>query len=115
MRSETAAARCEEDGRHANPSLPAGAEIQAPRPATYSVHSDLRGRRAVTKMSRLLVSLAILFFFHGGSAGKNLNRQSPSAADDDLEVVFVTVIYRHGDRTPVDVYPTDPYKDRSNW
>ena len=66
-------------------------------------------------MSRLLVSLATLFFFHGVSAGNTPNRQSPPAADDDVEVVFVTVIYRHGDRTPVDTYPTDPYKDRSNW
>lgn len=66
-------------------------------------------------MSRFLVSFAILFFFHGVSAGKTLNRESPPAAGDDLEVVFATVIYRHGDRTPVDTYPTDPYKDRSNW
>ncbi|CAG9830934.1 unnamed protein product [Diabrotica balteata] len=27
----------------------------------------------------------------------------------------VVVIYRHGDRTPVDPYPNDPYKNRSYW
>lgn len=81
---------------------------------TPSIHCrDLRAVAA--EMSRFLVSLAILFFFHGVSAGKTLNRESPPAAGDDLEVVFATVIYRHGDRTPVDTYPTDPYKDRSNW
>lgn len=33
-------------------------------------------------------------------------------AEDEL--VFVNIIYRHGDRTPVDPYPTDPYNS-SYW
>ncbi|XP_071746219.1 prostatic acid phosphatase [Lepeophtheirus salmonis] len=28
---------------------------------------------------------------------------------------FVNVLYRHGDRTPVNFYPNDPYKNLSNW
>lgn len=35
--------------------------------------------------------------------------------ESDLEVKFVTVIYRHGDRTPVSPYPNDPHKDPSQW
>ncbi|TRY64358.1 hypothetical protein TCAL_00857 [Tigriopus californicus] len=35
--------------------------------------------------------------------------------ESELKVKFVTVIYRHGDRTPIDPYPTDPYKDASEW
>ncbi|KAL4717776.1 hypothetical protein ACJJTC_000925 [Scirpophaga incertulas] len=33
-----------------------------------------------------------------------------------LETVkYAAVIYRHGDRTPVDPYPTDPYRNESLW
>ena len=41
-----------------------------------------------------------------------------TAANDDgnpLELEFVNVLYRHGDRTPIDPYPNDPFKDPSNW
>ncbi|PZC80438.1 hypothetical protein B5X24_HaOG214740 [Helicoverpa armigera] len=30
-------------------------------------------------------------------------------------VIYAAVIYRHGDRTPVDPYPTDPWKNESIW
>lgn len=38
-----------------------------------------------------------------------------SLSADQTSLETVVVLYRHGDRTPVDPYPTDPYKDRSNW
>lgn len=28
---------------------------------------------------------------------------------------YAAVIYRHGDRTPVDLYPTDPWRNESLW
>ncbi|XP_055643791.1 testicular acid phosphatase homolog [Toxorhynchites rutilus septentrionalis] len=31
------------------------------------------------------------------------------------KLLFAHVIYRHGNRTPVGTYPTDPWKDVSNW
>ncbi|KAJ8972002.1 hypothetical protein NQ314_000433 [Rhamnusium bicolor] len=34
-------------------------------------------------------------------------------AEDELNAVVV--IYRHGDRTPVKPYPTDPYRNISFW
>ncbi|CAK1554814.1 unnamed protein product [Leptosia nina] len=30
-------------------------------------------------------------------------------------VLYAAVIYRHGDRTPVDTYPTDPWRNESLW
>ncbi|KAL2734139.1 prostatic acid phosphatase-like [Vespula squamosa] len=30
-------------------------------------------------------------------------------------VIFANVLYRHGDRTPIEPYPTDPYKNESLW
>ncbi|XP_073992422.1 prostatic acid phosphatase-like isoform X1 [Rhodnius prolixus] len=31
------------------------------------------------------------------------------------EVIFVNILYRHGERTPLDPYPNDPYKNLSYW
>ncbi|KAK2586742.1 hypothetical protein KPH14_011774 [Odynerus spinipes] len=30
-------------------------------------------------------------------------------------VIFANVLYRHGDRTPIEPYPNDPYKNESLW
>ncbi|XP_048006444.1 prostatic acid phosphatase-like isoform X2 [Leguminivora glycinivorella] len=34
---------------------------------------------------------------------------------EDLVVHYAAVIFRHGDRSPVDMYPTDPYRNESLW
>jgi len=41
--------------------------------------------------------------------GKYLDRE-PQPDPDVLKLSHVVVLYRHGDRTPVDPYPNDPYK-----
>lgn len=38
--------------------------------------------------------------------------QSPESED---KLLFAHVLYRHGDRTPIDPYPNDPWKDPSHW
>ncbi|XP_043464721.1 prostatic acid phosphatase-like [Leptopilina heterotoma] len=36
-------------------------------------------------------------------------------ADDLGTVIFSSLLFRHGDRTPVDPYPNDPYRNESSW
>lgn len=45
------------------------------------------------------------------SAGSSANTDY----DDGGKLVFATILYRHGDRTPIEPYPTDPYKSPSYW
>lgn len=33
---------------------------------------------------------------------------------DDSTLIFATILYRHGERTPLKPYPTDPY-GREDW
>lgn len=33
----------------------------------------------------------------------------------DEHVRYAAILYRHGDRTPVDQFPTDPYQNESLW
>ncbi|XP_066593508.1 prostatic acid phosphatase-like isoform X2 [Prorops nasuta] len=45
-----------------------------------------------------------------------LNYLAATAADDSIgQIIFANVIYRHGDRTPLDPYPNDPYNNESLW
>lgn len=34
---------------------------------------------------------------------------------DSGNLIFASVIYRHGDRTPLATYPTDPYANPAFW
>ncbi|OXU18976.1 hypothetical protein TSAR_000201 [Trichomalopsis sarcophagae] len=39
-----------------------------------------------------------------------------SSSDEALgKVIFANVLFRHGDRTPIDPYPNDPYRDEAKW
>lgn len=55
----------------------------------------------------LLLIVASLYVSHVES------QQGGSAEEGQL--LFAHVIYRHGDRTPIDPYPNDPWKDPSHW
>uniref|UniRef100_A0A182HT87 acid phosphatase n=1 Tax=Anopheles arabiensis TaxID=7173 RepID=A0A182HT87_ANOAR len=38
-----------------------------------------------------------------------------SKDDGEGKLIFAHVLFRHGDRTPIDPYPNDPWKDPSHW
>ncbi|CAK8692790.1 unnamed protein product [Clavelina lepadiformis] len=40
---------------------------------------------------------------------------SYEAAENDLELVFANVVWRHGARSSLHSYPSDPYNDKSIW
>lgn len=50
---------------------------------------------------RLLILLSLLLFL------------TFVLCDDNIR--YAALIFRHGDRTPVDPYPTDPWRDPSLW
>uniref|UniRef100_A0A4X2K0X0 acid phosphatase n=1 Tax=Vombatus ursinus TaxID=29139 RepID=A0A4X2K0X0_VOMUR len=56
-----------------------------------------------------LSSLALLFFLLPPAAWGSW----PEPPRGSL--LFVTLVYRHGDRAPLDSYPTDPHKDKAIW
>ncbi|XP_014224950.1 prostatic acid phosphatase [Trichogramma pretiosum] len=39
-----------------------------------------------------------------------------ATTEDPLgKIIFANVLFRHGDRTPINPYPNDPYKNESSW
>lgn len=47
--------------------------------------------------------------------GVTANVVYATPVDPRGDLIFSHVLYRHGDRTPSEPYPTDPYADPSNW
>ncbi len=60
--------------------------------------------------SNLAVSLSTLvkLFF---SIGFSVN----AISEENCTLKFVTLLYRHGDRMPIEGYANDPYKNESSW
>lgn len=44
-----------------------------------------------------------------------LHLASSQYPESEDKLLFAHVLYRHGDRTPIDPYPNDPWKDPSHW
>jgi hypothetical protein len=63
-----------------------------------------------TTMTTQLSLLALL------ASSLSLSTSSLPTQDLDVQGLLQThILFRHGDRTPCSVYPTDPYSDRSQW
>lgn len=64
-----------------------------------------------------MFAFVILFVLLGPAVRANaIDAERPGTASDlQGKLVFAHVLYRHGDRTPVDPYPTDPWRDPKYW
>ncbi|XP_023293172.2 prostatic acid phosphatase isoform X1 [Lucilia cuprina] len=62
-------------------------------------------------------TLAVTATQSTSSTSSMMDDGNSQATDVDLKgkLVFAHVIYRHGDRTPIDPYPTDPWRDVKQW
>ncbi|KAM7363552.1 acid phosphatase 1 isoform 2-T2 [Cochliomyia hominivorax] len=47
--------------------------------------------------------------------GVGVNKQATAAENLKGKLVFAHVLYRHGDRTPIEPYPNDPWRDTKYW
>ncbi|VVC90696.1 unnamed protein product [Leptidea sinapis] len=71
-------------------------------------------------MFALITIVYVASLKSGAIFGKNIeseisNKKQVLEGKPQLTLKYAAIIYRHGDRTPVDPYPTDPWKDQSLW
>uniref|UniRef100_A0A182VX51 acid phosphatase n=1 Tax=Anopheles minimus TaxID=112268 RepID=A0A182VX51_9DIPT len=57
----------------------------------------------------LLLGIAVMVRDASGTLNETISN------DGEAKLIFAHVLFRHGDRTPIDPYPNDPYKDPSHW
>lgn len=67
------------------------------------------------KSSTLLCLAVIQLYVSVSSLSLSREGSGSGRAVANNELIFATVLYRHGDRTPIDPYPTDPYKSPTFW
>ncbi|KAL1396350.1 hypothetical protein pipiens_010569 [Culex pipiens pipiens] len=61
----------------------------------------------------LLTTTAVLCFCLAAITAEAVTTDEPGVVQGKL--IFAHVIFRHGNRTPIVSYPTDPWRDRRHW
>ncbi|EDS44284.1 conserved hypothetical protein [Culex quinquefasciatus] len=61
----------------------------------------------------LLTTTAVFCFCYAAITAEAIITDEPSVVEGKL--IFAHVIFRHGNRTPIVSYPTDPWRDRYHW
>jgi hypothetical protein len=62
-----------------------------------------------------ILLLAVVCFCHSTATGQQQQQQQKlKQTGEDLELELLQIVFRHGDRTPVVIYPTDFY-NASEW
>lgn len=67
---------------------------------------------AVTSMMILVFVLVILALVHTNTQAEESLKPAP-VLDGDHQLRMVHMIFRHGERTPADTYPNDPFVNSS--
>lgn len=77
----------------------------------FAVPSHTATQLAVNNVIRVKLMPEIV----DASAPQNAPPPADVVTTNDGTLIFATVIYRHGARTPIDAYPTDPWSSVEHW
>lgn len=66
-----------------------------------------------SQLRSLTAFLLVVMVVKTQGASETVNATKSNGSEGKL--IFAHVLFRHGDRTPIDPYPNDPWKDPSHW
>jgi len=118
--------RNELDTSHAPPPLKKKKEDKLPAPPLFisQLSSQSLSDRWLSKKQervdsilkmKMVTVFAVFMLVASACAAVNHTNVTHEAEAGGAELRFVLTMYRHGDRTPINLFPTDQHKDPSEW